>query len=264
MTSEAPQAMPAHKNGTPAVCMRDVTFSYNGRPALVNVNIDVPVGGFASVIGPNGGGKSTLLKLILGLLSPTEGEVRVFGGPPEEACSRLGYAPQYAQYDPLFPVSAEDVVLMGMVERHWGGRYTKGEKEAARNALEEMGVADLGRRAFAELSGGQRQRVLIARALVCNPEMLLLDEPTASVDLAAAKRLIHTLQEVAKRMTVIMVSHDPSFIYDVVSRVICVNQRVHIHPTSEMTTDRLRELYGEDVRIIRHDVLDKETNHSHD
>ncbi|MEA3365693.1 MAG: ABC transporter ATP-binding protein [Candidatus Hydrogenedentes bacterium] len=257
------QASSMHTEATPAVCMKNVTFSYNGCPALVNVNIDVSKGGFTSVIGPNGGGKSTLLKLILGLLTPTEGQVRVFGRPPSEVCPRIGYAPQYAQYDPLFPVSAEDVVLMGMVERHWGGRYTKKEKEAARDALGEMGVADLRRRTFAELSGGQRQRVLIARALVCNPELLLLDEPTAGVDLAAAKRLVHTLQEVAQRMTVIMVSHDPSFIYNVVSRVICVNQRVHIHPTSELTTAHLRELYGEDVRVIRHDVRDKETDHSH-
>lgn len=254
----------SHAGHWPAVCLQNVTFSYNSRPALRDVNLDIPAGAFSCVIGPNGGGKSTLLKLILGLLTPNEGEVRVFGKPPEEVCTRIGYTPQFAQHDPQFPVSVMDVALMGMAERHWGGRYTRDEKEAAQRALDEMGIAELRQRSFAELSGGQRQRVLIARALVSNPDMLLLDEPAANVDLAAAKRLIQTLQEVARRMTIIMVSHDPSFIYDVVSRVICVNQHAHIHPTSELTTDRLRELYGEDVRLIRHDVRDRETDHAHE
>ena len=262
--AQTPDSCAAHSAHWPAVCMRNVTFSYNGWPALQNVNLDIPSGAFSCVIGPNGGGKSTLLKLILGLLTPDQGEVRVFGEPPMNARGRMGYTPQFAQYDPQFPVSVADVALMGIAERHWGGRYTREEKDAALRALDEMGIGNLRRRAFSELSGGQRQRVLIARALVSEPDMLLLDEPAANVDLAAAKRLMLTLQDVAKRMTIIMVSHDPSFIYDAVSRVICVNQHAHIHPTSELTTARLRELYGEDVRLIRHDVRDRETNHAHE
>ena len=253
----------SHGADRPAVCLQNVSFAYNGHPVLRNVNLDIPPGAFSCVIGPNGGGKSTLLKLILGLLTPAEGEVRVCGEPPANVRGRIGYTPQFAQYDPQFPVSVMDVALMGLAERHWGGRYTPEEKDAARRALDEMGIGELRRRPFSDLSGGQRQRVLIARALVSNPEILLLDEPAASVDLAAAKRLMHTLQDVAKRMTIIMVSHDPAFIFDMFSRVICVNQHAHIHPTSELTTARLRELYGEDVRLIRHDLSDQETDHAH-
>ncbi len=265
MTSETPEngPVPADPEHAPAVCLRDVTFSYDGRPALLDVNLDIPTGEFSCVIGPNGGGKSTMLKLVLGLLRPDRGDVRVFGVRPAHARARLGYTPQHVHYDPRFPVSVNDVVLMGMAERHWGGRYTRAEKEAVAEALNEMGVADLRRRPFSELSGGQRQRVLIARALVSDPDLLLLDEPTASVDLAAGKRLVQTLETVAQRRTILMVSHDPAFIYDIVSRVVCVNQRAHIHPTSEVTTDRLRELYGADVRLIRHDMRAAETDHAH-
>lgn len=259
----AEDAAASRDNAPPAVCLHNVSFAYNAQPVLRDVNLDIPFGVFSSVIGPNGGGKSTLLKLILGLLTPDEGQVRVFGQAPASVRGRVGYTPQFAQYDPLFPVSVLDVTLMGLAERHWGGRYTLEEKDAARRVLDEMGIEELWHRPFSDLSGGQRQRVLIARALISSPDLLLLDEPTASVDLAAAKRLMQTLRTIAQRRTIIMVSHDPTFIYDLVSRVICVNQRAHIHPTSELTTARLRELYGEDARLIRHDQRGEETDHDH-
>ena len=167
-----------------AVLLRDVTFSYGGEPVLEDVNLSVGAREAVCIVGPNGGGKTTLVKLILGLLLPQRGEVRLFGQPPRLARLRVGYMPQHVQHDPLFPVTVMDIVLMGRLGRGglggllgWPGRA---DRRAARNALEQVGMDGFGRHPFAALSGGQRQRVLIARALCCEPELLLLDEPTSN------------------------------------------------------------------------------------
>jgi len=233
--------------------MNDVTFSYGKEPILEGVNIDIKRGDFAGVVGPNGGGKTTLLKLILGRLKPDKGDILVFGSSPEKAYLRIGYMPQHAYLDMLFPVSVMDVVLMGRLGRRMGGRYSKEDRQAAHVALQEMRVDDLLDRSFSELSGGQRQRVLIARALCSEPELLLLDEPTANVDPEIEEAFFDILKGLNERMTILIVSHDIGFISKKVKSAICVNRCVVVHPTSEIDGTVIRDIYGGDVCMIRHD-----------
>ncbi len=245
----------------PAVSFEDVSFSFGAVPVLEDVTLSVREREFASIVGPNGAGKSTLLKLILGLLHPKTGEVQVFGERPTKVRQRIGYTPQHAQYDPLFPISVLEVVLMGRLEKHWGGRYSRADKEVARHALKEVALEDLEKRPFGELSGGQRQRVLIARSLVGEPDLLLLDEPTANVDAKLETQLLTLLEELNQRMTILLVSHDLGFVSSVVESVICVSRRVAVHPTSELTGEAIRDIYGGDVRMVRHDHRCAEEGH---
>jgi zinc transport system ATP-binding protein len=255
----------------PVISLQGVTFSYGGEPVLEDVNLSVGDREAVCVVGPNGGGKTTLVKLILGLLAPDRGEIRVFGQPPYRARLRAGYMPQHVQHDAQFPVTAMDIVMMGRLGQEgsatflgnltgWRGRA---DRRAAADALKQVGMSDFGRRPFASLSGGQRQRVLIARALCCNPDLLLLDEPTSNVDTLIESQLLDLLRELNRRMTILMVSHDLGFVSQFVDRVICVNRRVVVHPTSEMTGDAIRDIYGGEVRRVRHSELSP-FGHSHD
>jgi len=239
----------------PAIEMRGVSFSYNGVPVLENVSFTVSKGAFLSVVGPNGGGKTTLLKIILGLLKPDSGEVEIFGHPPEKAREHFGYMPQHTLFDPRFPVSIMDVVLMGLLRTGQSSFFGKDEKTGALAALETVGMAGFSRMDFSSLSGGQRQRVLLARSLVSDPEILLLDEPTANVDMEIENRLYSILQELNRRMTILMVTHDLGFVSGMVMSCLCVNRRVFVHPTCDIDDQLIREIYGSDLRMVRHDEI---------
>jgi zinc transport system ATP-binding protein len=238
----------------PVISVHGVSFAYDGDLVLRDVCLEVAPRDFACMVGPNGGGKTTLLKLILGLLAPAAGRITVFGGPPQEARTRIGYMPQHAQVDLRFPVSVADVVLMGRLGRaEIMGPYRRAHRDAAWQALREVGLYDLRQRPFGTLSGGQRQRTLIARALAAEPELLLLDEPTANLDAPAESDLYELLRRLNERLTVVMVTHDLGFVSRFVRTVICVNRCVVVHPTSEITGEIIREIYGADVCMIRHD-----------
>ena len=237
------------------VSFEDVTFSYNGFTAVENVNFSIERGDFVSIIGPNGGGKTTLIKLMLGLLKPSRGKILVFGETPENVRTRLGYMPQHARLDPDFPVSVMNVAIMGRLYKNGGGRYSKQDKKAAQAALGEVGLLHLTGRSFSELSGGQRQRVLIARALVCGPDILLLDEPTANVDAEVEEKLHQLLRKLNERMTIIIATHDLGFVSKLVNNVVCVNRTVVCHPTSEINGKVIQEIYDKDLRLVRHDKL---------
>ena len=231
----------------------NVSFGYETRQVLEGVNLSIGPREFASVIGPNGGGKTTLLKLSLGLLTPREGRVLLFGASPEENRYRVGYTPQHALFDRAFPISVLDVVLTGRLQgKIWGG-YSRKDLEAARKALEQVRLYDLEHRSFRALSGGQQQRVLIARALCGNPELLLLDEPTANVDPDTGEQILHILRELNQTMAILLVSHDVGFVSSVVRSVICVNCQVVMHPTQELSGNHLQDLYGKNYRVVRHD-----------
>ncbi len=243
------------------ISVEDVTFSYDGYPVLEDVNITVAERDLACMVGPNGGGKTTLLKLLLGLYQPSKGTVRVFGTWPERARPLVGYVPQSFRYDAQFPVRVIDVVLMGRVHAsRWIGPYARADREAALHALEKVGLADLWRRPLATLSGGQRQRAVIARALVAEPQLLLLDEPTASLDLAVETELYDLLRKLNERMTIVMVSHDLGFVSGFITKVICVKRRVSVHPTSEITGEIISEMYGTEMRMVMHDHFHPEGN----
>jgi zinc transport system ATP-binding protein len=235
-----------------AIEIDGLSFSYPHTPALEDVSFTIARGDFVGMVGPNGGGKTTLLRLILGLLAPARGTVRVFGRPPVEARRRVGYMPQRAELDPQFPMRANDVVLMGRLGRRRLGWFTRADRAQAAAALREVGMTDYARRSFANLSGGQRQRVLIARALACDPELLLLDEPTASLDPAAQDDINELLHRLNERLTVVLVSHDVGFVARHVKTVVCVNRQVVVHTAQEVTGESIRDLYGHDVQWVEH------------
>jgi zinc transport system ATP-binding protein len=206
-----------------------------------------------SIIGPNGGGKTTLLKLLLGLLKPDRGEVLIFGKSPQKVRTRIGYVPQFTRFDPLFPVSVMDVVAMGRLTNGKLGPYWGKDREHAEKALDEVELGHLKKRAFADLSGGQRQRVLIARALATGPELLFLDEPTSNIDRGAEQRLYSLLEQLNERLTILLASHDVGFVTKVVSHCLCVNRNVLLHPTSNIDGKIIQELYGSDMALVQHE-----------
>ena len=211
---------------TPVVELKDVDFAYDDQPVLSHISLTVNAGDFLAIIGPNGGGKSTLLKLILGLLTPRSGTVRLFGHPPARSRIDIGYVPQNTNINTDFPIRVLDVVMIGNgAKRHPLFGYSSEEKACAQAALEQVGMAKYARHRIGSLSGGQRQRVMIARALCRHPKLLLLDEPTASIDAAGQREIYDLLKDLNRTLTVIVVSHDLSVILGYAT------QAAHIHRT---------------------------------
>jgi len=236
----------------PVIEINDLSFAYNGNEVLKNVNLTVDDGEFLALIGPNGGGKTTLLKLMLGLLEPKRGTVRVFGRPPRTISHRIGYVPQDIHFNRNFPASALDVVLMGKMQFRKGwSRHSRQDRITAQAALDKMEVGTLTNRRIDELSGGQRQRILIARALVSEPELLFMDEPTASIDAQGQTEFYNRIKDLNKSTTILMVSHDLMILSSYVKSVACVNQLVHHHDEAEITEDML-SMYECPVELIAH------------
>jgi len=252
----------------PAIALHEVQFRYGGAarrpPVLEAVNLEVAEGEFLGLVGPNGGGKSTLLKLVLGLLEPERGSVRVFGRPPREGRALLGYVPQFRTFASDFPISVVRAVLqgrLGQTRRLFG--YRREDHAVALRALAAVSMAELAERPLATLSGGQLQRVLIARALACAPRILLLDEPTANVDAQVESSLFDLLRELNRELTIVVVSHDVGFISGYVSRVACLNRRLVCHETSALSGEIIAEMYGGAAQIIHHHThLDPGDSHS--
>ncbi|MDY6854912.1 MAG: ABC transporter ATP-binding protein [Thermodesulfobacteriota bacterium] len=250
---------------TPIIEINDLCFSYNRHPILLDVNLTVCQGDFLAILGPNGGGKSTLLKLMLGLLKPDKGTIRVFGKSPRKAAHCIGYMPQEVSINKGFPISVMDVVLMGRLQPGTGwSRYTRADRISAQKTLEHMDMADYRNYHMEELSGGQRQRVYIARALVSEPEVLFLDEPTSSVDTKGQTMLYDLLKSLNKRVTIIVVSHDISIVSGYVKSLACVNQRLFFHDTPEITRDMLEMAYHCPVELIAHGMPHRVVPHHED
>ena len=229
-----------------------VTFSYQGPAVIENASFAVSQGDFIAIVGPNGGGKTTLLKLMLGLLTPQAGTIRLFGKPPQTTCFRVGYIPQFLTVDFSFPLSVLDVVLMGRMRKGslW---YTKKDRSVARQTLQTLQLDEFADVPFRTLSGGQRQRVLIARAVCSEPDILLLDEPTNNIDSQTEQILFDILTELNRTMTIVIVSHDVGFVDQCVTNVICVNQTVAVHQTANLNGKTIHDLYGHhEMKLILH------------
>lgn len=237
-----------------AIEIKNVSFAYNREAALKNVSLSVPEEEFLGLIGPNAGGKSTLIKLVLGLIEPDKGMITVFGTSPVIARKQIGYVPQYPTFSRRdFPINVRDTVLMGRLGiGKWYGAYSRKDQKIASEAMDVVEVLNIANRPIGSLSGGQLQRVLIARALACKPELLILDEPTANIDMRAEEDIFGLLKQYNDHMTIIVVSHDIGFISGYVDRVACLNQELVCHTTDEISGKTIEELYGAPVKMIHH------------
>ncbi len=227
----------------------------NGHAVLEGISLSLEEGDFLGLIGPNGGGKSTLLKVILGLINPDKGAVKVFGLNPKEARGQVGYMPQKTLFDPNFPVTALEVVLMGRFSRTGLlRRYGRADQEAALEALASVGMSDKADREIGALSGGEQQRVFVARSLVSQPRLLLLDEPTAGVDAAQQAEFYELLRRLNREggITIVLVSHDITAVSKYVNKIACLNQRLFYHGSKELTAEDIEKAYGCPVEMIAH------------
>lgn len=233
------------------ISVRDLGVRYDSNIALEHVNLDIYADDFLGVIGPNGGGKSTLVKAIMGII-PHSGhieysEVLMRGGKPH-----IGYMPQISSFDKAFPISVIEVVMSGLQrERGLLCRYGKEERRRALEALELASLSELENRAIGELSGGQLQRVMLCRAIVSEPRLLVLDEPTNFVDNRFENELYNLLHHLSEKMAIVMVSHDVGTISSVVRNIVCVNRHVHRHDSNVITQEQLHN-YNCPIQIITH------------
>ncbi len=222
---------------TKAIEGRELSFQYADTPIFYTVSFAVEKGEFVGIIGPNGGGKSTLLKLIMGFLTPASGNLQVHG-------KNLAYVPQNMKFDRHFPISAIEVVLQGRLSHlPWYGVFSPEDKKIAIESLQEVGLEEISSKPFGELSGGQQQRVLIARALASKPEILLLDEPTANLDPYAEKEIFSILRRLKNGMTILMVTHDLQTAVDEVDRILVVQKGILSYSPKEVCEHYALGLY---------------------
>ena len=241
----------------PVIRLEDIWVRFNGEPVLEGVDLTIYPGDFFAIIGPNGGGKTTLLKVILGLVEPSRGTVRIFGKPPREGRKHLGYVPQFRTFDFSYPITVREMVLSGRlthIDAPAAIRYSPEDQKKAEEAMEVMGITPLAGHAISDLSGGEQQRAIIARALAGNPEVLLLDEPTAHIDTPTEARFYDILDELKQFLTIVLVSHDIGVISAHVSKVACLNRRIYTHDSRELTEDMVRAAYHCPVDLIAHGV----------
>lgn len=220
---------------SPAIEVKQLYFAYSKEYVLQDINVTIDEGEFIAIIGPNGGGKSTFLKLLLGLLKPTKGEVYVYGQPAFQMRELFGYLPQNINFSLDIPLTASEVILQGRLAPN-KYRYTKEDMQKLQQIAQRLNIKRLLDQKIGALSGGQRQRVLLARALISEPKILILDEPTASVDLEAQRAIYKLLQEL--QMTKIVVSHDINIIFEGVKRVFYINRSLIVHENIPLKIDR--------------------------
>jgi zinc transport system ATP-binding protein len=237
----------------PIIELKNISFSYGGPVILKHIDLQIKEGEFIGVVGPNAGGKSTLLKLILGLLRPTQGEIRVTGKRPELVRPEIGYVPQYPRFTRDFPITVKQAVLMGRLGKtRWWGGYTPKDNDIAIQTLKKTEMDTHAQRQLNTLSGGQLQRVLLSRALASEPRILILDEPTANIDQRVESDIFDLLKQLNKQMTIIVVSHDIAFVSYYVHRVACLNTTLMCHEAAHVDGALVDELYGAHMHAVEH------------
>ncbi len=239
-----------------AIEIENLSVYYGNVCALSDINLTVMEKDFLGIIGPNGGGKSTLIKTVLGLIKPSSGSVKIYGKEPGSEERLLGYVPQFLKFDRNFPINVMDVVLMGRLPAgcRLFHRYTKEDREIAEMMLEKLGVHELKERQIGQLSGGQLQRVLIARALAVQPKIILMDEPTSSVDSASKQHIYELLEKLNEEITIVVVTHDTEAICSHIKSLACLNTKLFYHGVPELDNETFQQVYGCPVELIAHGV----------
>jgi zinc transport system ATP-binding protein len=236
-----------------AIEVKDLWFFYDKTSILENVTFDLEQGDFLGIIGPNGGGKTTLLKLLLGVLKPDRGRIRVLGEAPHYARHRVGYVPQHTDININFPISVLEIALMGRLSRSLiGRRFSRKDRLKTEEVLKKVGMWGHRQVPIGKLSGGQRQRVFIARALATEPEILFLDEPTSSVDPEFETDLYEFLGELNRKVTIVVITHDIGAISRNVKSVACVNRALMFHGEGKITSEMIEMGYECPVDLIAH------------
>lgn len=231
--------------------IKDLFFGFGGTPLLENVNLEIYEGDYILMMGPNGGGKTTLIKLIMGILQPWKGSITFH----PEVADRAGYVPQFSAFNRNFPITVAEMVLTGCIDSgNYRKRYSRPEREKAELIMEKLHLLDKRGLNINSLSGGEVQRLLIARALVSDPAVLLLDEPTTSIDLPSQTTLLDLLDELHSRMTIVVVTHDPTPFAGVYNHVACVNHGLHYHNRGELEAGHLEQVYGCPVELLGHGI----------
>lgn len=244
-----------------ALEINGISLALGETEVLKDVDLRLSKGDFLGIVGPNGGGKTTILKIILGLQDPDRGEVKVFGKEPKKSRDRVSYVPQHTDFDSQFPINVWNVVLMGRVGK-LGLKpfFSEEDKEIAKKALEKVEMGEYKERQISELSGGEQQRVLLARALTTRPDILLLDEPTASIDERIKTNIYKLLKKLNQKenTTIILVSHDVGFLSSYVEKLACLNRELIYHGDSKLTHEMIEESYGCEIDVISHHHPDME------
>ncbi|MCE7699429.1 MAG: metal ABC transporter ATP-binding protein [Methanobacterium paludis] len=238
---------------TKAIELKNVSIKFNELSILHEINLSVDEKDFMAILGPNGGGKSTLLKTILGLLTPETGEVWVFGKKPKNARHLIGYLPQRVLFDHDFPITVFDAVLSGLYRGLFKG-HTEDDRKAVVKALKAVEIFDLKDRQISKLSGGQMQRVFIARAIVREPKLLLMDEPMASLDPEMQKSFYELLARLKDKMAIVLVSHDVGAVSTHVDKIACLNRKLYYHGPVEGSAEGLEAIYKCPIDLISHGI----------
>ena len=233
--------------------IKNLSLKFNEQSVLQDINLSIEENDFMAIIGPNGGGKSTLLKVIIGILTPDSGEIKVFGKEPKKARDLIGYLPQNLAFEHDFPINVCETVLMG---RYHGlfKNYSKKDHLAVLQALKDVGMYDLKDRQISKISGGQMQRVFIARAIVNEPKLLIMDEPMASIDPDMQRSFYELMSRLKDNMTIILVSHDVGAVSTHVDKIACLNQKLYYHGPVENAANGLEEIYHCPIELISHGI----------
>ena len=233
--------------------IRDMWAGYENEAVLENINFTIYENDFIGLIGPNGGGKTTLIYVLLGLVEPFQGQVRIKGLPVKEGRKYIGYVPQLVEFDRQFPINVWDVVQMGRLGmKGLLRRYSKNDDFQVELALRQVELLDQRKKPIGELSGGQRQRVYIARALASEPEVLILDEPTSNVDARVSNSIFELLNRLNENMTIMMITHDMSAVSSYTKTIGCINRTLHYHGGKELTEEMIQATYQCPVDLIAH------------
>lgn len=235
--------------------LSNIYVNYGKNNVLENINLQVKESDFIGIIGPNGGGKTTLLKTLLGLITPKSGTISIMNYPVFQGRKYIGYVPQVLEFDRCFPILVEDVVRMGRLSKSkLFRRYNSEDEKIITHCLAQVGMLKLRSRSISQLSGGERQRVYIARALASKPHILLLDEPTANVDSKIQNSIYELLKELNEYMTILLISHDLGAVSSYVKTIACLNRTLHYHQDKLITPQMIRETYQCPIDLIAHGV----------